>query len=259
MISSTKARWGIVATVAVALVLGLSPIAGSARSASSNDPNQLELSVLSAVWWQWIYSVPLDENPGFDATGEFAFENQPFDDLIFLCGTFSPINVGVNIEGNATRSITVERGTAFFFPLINTEFDNVMFNTPTPGVASVVNNPAKGGLTIPQLRAGAANFAGSAYDLFCTLTPTGGKTVNVPYERVTSPVFPYFLPEDNIYAAPPNPQEIDGLVWPAVSDGYWAYIPPLAKGTYTLNFGGVTPNGPGSIFSEDITYYITVE
>jgi len=253
MKSLLKAKWGIVATVALALVLGLSPTAGSARTASNNDPNNLELSVLTAVWWQWLYSVPLDESPVVDATGANAFENQPFDDLIFLCGTYTATNVGNDVHGTATRSITVERGTAFFFPLINVEWDNVIFDDPTPGVASVVNSQ----YTIAQLRALAAEGAVGAFDLFCTLTPKGGKTVNVPYERVISPVFPYFLPEESLYEF--YGEEIEGLVWPAVSDGWWSYMPPLPKGTYTLHFGGSSPIGPGSTFYEDITYYITVE
>ena len=117
---------------------------------------------LTATWWQWLYTVPLPENPGFDTTGEYAFENQPFDDLIFLAGTFSQQTVENDVYGEATRSITVERGTAFFFPLINTEWDNVMFNTPTPGTASVVNNPEDGGLTIKELYANAASSVDGA-------------------------------------------------------------------------------------------------
>ena len=214
---------------------------------------------MTAIWWQWLYSVPLPENPSFDANGKFASKNQPFDDLIFLCGTATELDVGYNVLGTATRSITVEAGTAFFFPLINSECDNVIFNGAGQGKAAVENSGPNSS-TIPQLRAACADYAGSAYDLFCTLTSQSGTTVDVPFERVTSPVFPYFLPPDNIYEA--YGQEIEGIVYPAVSDGYWSYIPPLRRGRYTLNFGGTTPNGTvdgqPSIFQEDITYYITV-
>ena len=75
-----------------------------------------------------------------------------------------------------------------------------------------------------------------------------------PARRVAC--FAYYLPKGNIYAA--YGQQIQGLVWPAVSDGYWSYIPPLPKGRYTLNFGGWCAIGGGN-FYEDITYYITVK
>jgi len=79
----------------------------------------------------------------------------------------------------------------------------------------------------------------------------------VPYERVKSPVFPYYLPPGNIYEA--YGEKIQGIVWPAVADGYWSSIPPLPHGTYTLHFGGSQPIGGGNSFSLDITYHITVK
>jgi len=162
MMSSMKARWAVVAMLAVTMALTFSPTAGSA---SKNDADDLRASVLTAVWWQWLYSVPLAENPSFDATGQFAFRNQPFDRLIFLAGTSTSFVVNGNVFGTAERSITVPRGTAFFFPLINTEIDNVMFDTPTPGTASVVNT-GPNSLTIPQMQALAASFVSGDTGLF---------------------------------------------------------------------------------------------
>jgi hypothetical protein len=250
---SKKTRFGLMAIASVvAMSLILTPTTSSVRG---DDRAPCALADLTAVWWQWLYSVPLPENPSFDTTGEYAFENQPFPGLVFLAGTSTQQDIGSDVYGKATRSITVRRGTAFFFPLINTEWDNVMFDTPTKGTASVVNNPKDGGLTIPQLYATAAGNIDSAAGLYCTLTPKGGTTVNVPYQRVKSPVFAYFLPADNIYEA--YDEGIEGIVWPAVSDGYWSYIPPLPPGTYQLNFGGNTPL-TGGTFYEEITYNITV-
>jgi len=56
--------------------------------------------------------------------------------------------------------------------------------------------------------------------------------------------------------APLDMPDVTGTVAPAVSDGWWVFIPPLAKGTYDLNFGGTTFGGS---FTLDITYHITVE
>jgi hypothetical protein len=251
MMRLIKAKWGILMTTAVvALALIFSPTAGNVRG---DAPSEQDLSDLTVLWWQWIYSVPLSESPGFDPSGANAFENQPFDDLIFLAGTFTQQNVGNDVHGTATRRITVDSGTAFFFPLINTEWDNVVFDTPQPGTASVVKG--KNAMTVPQLRANSAASVDNAFDLYCTLKPTGGQTANVPYGRVSSHPFPYFLPPGNILAA--YGQTLVGTVTPAVSDGYWSYIPPLPHGTYTLKFGGALPL-TGGTFYLDITYYITV-
>jgi len=49
----------------------------------------LTLSQLTAVWWQWVLSIPVSDSPLVDETGAHAYSGQPYADLLFLCGTFT--------------------------------------------------------------------------------------------------------------------------------------------------------------------------
>ncbi|HUS37608.1 MAG TPA: hypothetical protein VM680_19830, partial [Verrucomicrobiae bacterium] len=82
----------------------------------------------------------------------------------------------------------------------------------------------------------------------------------IPYSRLKSGPFVYTLPAtDNLLQA--SGIDVTGTVAPAVSDGYWSFIPSssLPAGSYLLEFGGAFPyNDAGNLFIEDITYHITV-
>ena len=199
------------------------------------------------MWWQWAFSIPVSDSPLFDDTGADAYNGQSYSDLLFLCGTFSviPLPNGIVI-GEVTRSISVKRGTTFFFPLLNAENDNVGFG-------------------VPHL-AGAALFVVGVSGLYATLTPTKadfkkatGPTQDWGYQRLQSPVFSFTLPAtDNLYQY--FGVEVSGAVSPVVADGYYSFIPgtgsdALAPGYYLLQFGGTSPDGT---FIEAITYHITV-
>ena len=184
---------------------------------------------LTAKWWVWVFSLPVSENPLFDATGALADTQQPFKKVFFL--------VGMVVPGTAERTITLPEGTALFFPIVNFESDNV-------GVEPRLN--------VPQLRAVASSVIDTATDLHVRLN---GVSLLDSALRLQSPPFAYHLPaQDNIYQF--FGLDVTGTVAPAVSDGWWVFIPPLAKGTYDLNFGGTSFGGS---FTLDITYHITVE
>jgi hypothetical protein len=224
-----RARWAVIVASALALAMALVSPAEQARADQIPNPSRL-----SAVWWQWILSTPVAVNPAFDDTGENALINQPYADqgLIFLCGSFT--------SSDAHRTITVPAGTAFFFPVVNTENDNVFYDRP---------------VSVPRLRADAAAIIDGDYDIHAELD--GGP---LSQARLASPVFPYFLPdEDNIYQF--FGLEITGPIAPAVSDGYWSYIPPLPPGDYVLTFGATTPSSTPAQppFTFNITYTIHVE
>jgi hypothetical protein len=226
-LSRIRPRWAVTAAVAVGLVFVAGP-SPQARAGGHLTPEQL-----TAVWWQWILSTPAADNPGFDDTGANALVNQPFADqgLIFLCGSFT--------SSDATRAITVPAGTAFFFPVVNSENDEIFYSRP---------------VSVRRLRADAAATIDAAYDLHAALNGTDLNQV-----RLDSPVFRYKLPDGNIYQA--LGVDVSGTIAPAVSDGYWCYIPPLAAGTYTLTFGATFPSSTPAQppFTFNITYEITVQ
>jgi hypothetical protein len=215
-----------------ALALGLTlPLVLPARRAQA-DP-QPTPSKLTATWWQWILSIPVSQNPAFDDTGANAFIGQPFADegLIFLCGSF--------ISSDVNRGITVPAGTAFFFPVVNGETDRVLYDHP---------------VSVRRMRDDAAAIVDGTYDRHAKLNGTA-----LSQARLTSPVFHYTLPdEDNLYQF--FGVDVAGTIAPAVSDGYWCYIPPLPAGDYCLTFGATfTAVPPQPPFTFNVKYTIRVQ
>jgi hypothetical protein len=222
-----RPRWAVTAALAIGLVFAAGP---SPEARADRDPNPAQLT---AVWWQWILSIPASDNPGFDDTGANALVNQPYAGrgLIFLCGSFT--------SSDATRAVTVPAGTAFFFPVVNSENDEIFYDRP---------------VSVRRLRADAKATVDATYDRHAALNGT-----DLTQVRLTSPVFAYHLPaEGNIYQA--LGVDVSGTIGPAVSDGYWCYIPPLAAGSYTLTFGATIPSSTPAQppFTFNITYEITV-
>jgi hypothetical protein len=221
-----------------------------AQSNGKQEAGEGKYANLTATWWQWVFAqqtvdvpsmiapVTTNTNPLFDTTGEYATVGQengigPANKYFFLAGG-GPSAI--------TRTVTVPRGKALFFPIANTDVDN---NTPLPAT----------NYTVPQLRAQAkAQIDSIPVDsLFATLD-------DEPVEifRTKSPTFQYTLPAENSFYAYLGLTfgitfaQLSGTVKPAVSDGYWAFIPALPSGFYVLHFG--TP-----AFGQDMTYHITIK
>jgi hypothetical protein len=149
-------------------------------------------------------------NPILDTNGEFATTGQehgigPGNKYFFLTGTFG---------GTADRSVTVPRGKALFFPVINSR--------------STTRRPA-------HQRQGAGVEGDCEGEHRCD---NCAATFDAPVTifRSTSPTLDHTLPPENsIY-------DYFGLVGPgsragsAVADGYRAYLPPPAPGTHVLKF-----------------------
>jgi hypothetical protein len=258
-------RLGIVAVCMLALLSAVAMPTTEGYAQSTQTPWQnLTSSQLTAVWWKWVLSIPAARSPLVDTTGANAASDQPYygiqtDGLFFLTGTFV-INELENGDtlGEATRSISVKQGTAFFFPLLNAEFDNTCFR-PSLGGNCLHVSPFPQVLGVPAMQAIVAAQEDSASHLFATFTPSGGVTQNLSYQRLQSPPFSYDLPAvDNIYQTLFG-VNVKGTVAPAVSDGFWTLIPGmLTPGNYELRFGGTAPITSTAKFIEEITYHITI-
>jgi hypothetical protein len=180
----------------------------------------------SAAWWQWAYSLPVDGHPLFDETGADAAAGQS-GPVFFLGGVF-------NASGIVTRSITVPAGKALFFPIINAEWDNFLCIDNTD-------------LSLAQLRADVAGILDTTTDLSVTLD--GVRMSDVAAYRFVSPVFEVFLVADGLCQDEPPGR------YPAVGDGYYVMLKPLAPGTHALHFHGLLPDFG---FVQDVEYEITV-
>ncbi len=234
MMSTKKVRlWQLIVCVTTLMVaMTVTPVRSNDDGNRQDDNGEYE--ELTALWWKWLLAQPAKDVPSripnimtntnavLDSTGEFAANLQadgigPGNKYFFLVAT---------LFGEATRTVTVPKGKSLFFPLINTDVDNAT-NPPTH-------------YTVPKLRAIAKSNIDAVTNRFATLNG-----FPVQSSRLKSPVFSYKLPSQNslyAYFGFMGPQ-FEGTVKLAVSDGYWAVVPPLPSGHYILEFGGADSNG----------------
>jgi len=232
MVNARKTRLRLIALAAVTLV-AVTVVPVTAASANT------DYGELTARWWRWVYAQPAidvggtNTNPILDSTGEFATAGQehgigPANKYFFLTGTFG---------GAATRNVTVPKGKALFFPIINAEVDNAV-EPPTNNKVPALKAIAKASIDAATLLH--ATFDGAPVQIF----------------RSTSPTFDYTLPDEHSiydYFGQVGPQ-FEGRVKPAVADGYWAYLPPPTPGAHVLKFQSANSLG----FTLDVTYNLTI-
>ena len=242
----------------VLLATALLAVTATAVAAGRNpNPNVLPVQASaygmtygewSAAWWQWCFSLPVDQHPLFDTADCSAGQSGK---VWFLGGTFTVITgEDGSVIGQATRQCSVPAGKALFFPILNTECSTVEGN----------------GETEEELRS-CANFYGSAVEhpdsnLECTID--GVPVADVFSFRVESPLFTYGpMPDNNLLQAF-GLETPAGTTSPAVSDGVFVMLHPLSKGDHTIHFSGSAiyteeVHGFDYVFHLDITYHISVE
>jgi hypothetical protein len=239
--SNVRSRWqGFVTIIAVTAATLIPVTIASAQDNGNRQAGEGKYANLTALWWQWVLVQPAldiggtNTNPVLDTTGAYALSGQedgigPGGKYIFLAGTFG---------GEAKRTVTVPAGKALFFPMATLEVDNA-------------NDPPTDS-TVPQLVAKVKAAIDAFIGYYARLD---GKDLEV--FRTTSPVFSYTVPDENSiydYFGMVGPQ-FEGWIKPAVSDGYWAVIPPLPPGDYVLSFGATSSSG----FNLNVVYFLTVE
>jgi len=230
--------------LAAALLGGMLPVA----LAPADNPQVPSISTINGEWsakfWQWLLSMPADENPVLDPTGDLAANGQPPGDVFFLCGTFSLDNPAPGVVlGQADRTITVPEGKTFVFPLANNEWDN-----PTSGTS----------FTNTELQAIVAAITDQTTTLALSVDGVAvpGATLFDNF-RVASPKFGFHLPVGNIVGAAFD----DLTVKTAYADGYYVAVGNLAPGTHTIQWYAAVDLTDmfGFIFIQDIKYTIHVQ
>lgn len=160
---------------------------------------------LSAAWWQWALSVPIE--PYRDRDGRFCAVGQD-GPVWFLAGTDGSFDT--------RRECRVPLGKHLFLPVIN------MFQQTPLGVK-------KGRMVMSCDRLQASIAVNNDHLASAVVLIDGVPVKNVVNYRVRSdgcfPVYPD-LPEDDRYITPV-----------AASDGYWLLIPPLSAGKHTIVVG----------------------
>jgi hypothetical protein len=170
-------------------------------------------------WWQWAFSIPKDQSPLIDKTGENCSNGQE-GPVWYLAGTTTDIS-------NAQRRCIVPYGKSILFPIIVSQFSRS--EMPTMDRVSLVRYTAE---DINQTS-------------LLQVTVDGVTLDHLSKHRIQS-YFKLDLIDGNIWDIPSGP------TW-AASDGFWVFLRPLTKGKHTISFHGVEPN-----FETKVSYDIVI-
>lgn len=198
----------------------------------------------SAQWWRWVLSVPAADNPLFDTTGASCATNQD-DDVFFLVGALAQSSSTATVAyAQATRTCTVPFGKPIYFPVVNYMFV-LMFAPPEVTEADMIE---------------AAEYYGE---------PASGLVVEL--DGVSVPGLSSHVQDTGAFDLPfPDGSLFDGGPTPllagttrAADHGYYVMLAPLAPGTHTLRFRGVSEqtlarHGYDFRFELDVTYTLIV-
>lgn len=182
----------------------------------------------SAIWGQWLLSIPVNKSPAGDPTGENCGINQQ-GPIWFLAGTFG---------GAAERTCTIPAGKAIMFSPINSECSYAEY--PDEKTESDLLECAK---TIQDLTT------------YAQATINGTAIENLDSFRIESPLFNVTFPENNVFGIPPGRTQ-------AISDGIWIILKPLPPGEHKIGSKGTSVDFTTlakSTFVSDATYRIIVK
>lgn len=187
----------------------------------------------SERWWKWAERVPADKNPLVDTVGQSCVNGQR-GDVWNLPLVFVPSPSG-------TRACTIPRGKAL---VVN--MSSAWYDYPCPDTSF---HPAPGQTLYQFLIQEAAPGVNAVTGLTLTVD---GDTLPEPFAyRFTSPDLTYFTGSTTLVTT------LDGCITghrqPAVEDGYFVMLKPLAPGIHVIVNSSTAPTG-----TTTVTYYLTV-
>ena len=229
----------LVLVVALGVLVLAVPVAGAAQKVipPNATPNGLSYSEWSVKWWQWVLSIPQDENPCFDQTGENVAVGQE-GHVWFLAGTMEPDNAGAM---KATRTATIPHGTMLFVPILNSE----------------LSHPEAPGATWQDLIDMVTGFIDAAK---LTELEVDGRAVPVTQgfrvhsTAVEADAPTYTMPSGGVL----EPYGVTPGTYSFYCDGYYVMLAPLATGEHTIVIHGRSGTDAWT-FETEVTYYLTVK
>lgn len=181
----------------------------------------------TAKWWRWTHSIPTENNPQLDPTGEDCAQAQNQTGPVwFLAGTTG---------GFAERTCTIPAGKAILIPIINAVY-----------VGSA-------GETDEEMRTAVNEWINTASTIEASIN--GMPLQDIQNYRIQSPFFDDTLPNDNILGEPEG-------TYRSISDGYWLFLEPLPPGQHEIRLHGAiidpTTFSPTPSFETGVTYHLIV-
>ena len=240
--------WGTVLTVLLLLANTACASSGQALPPDSN-PYGFSYQEWAVKWWQWSFSLSTNN---LELVGKPSLSCGEGTKVRFLAGVYIPGNNGITMD---TRKVTIEAGTPLFFCVL-ASFDD---NTGCNGSALDF-----GTNSVSELTAAAVGSWGYVSTTSCTIDGVAVPGLSNPATTrylVTTPPFSYTTAKEanvvaNLFGVPCLPNGF--TVYPAVTDGVYLMIPPLAPGKHVICFVGIVGPASSPFVESDLTYDITV-
>jgi hypothetical protein len=193
----------------------------------NSKPYGLTYGQWAAKWWQWLFSIPEENNPAGDEIGKNCAEGQK-GPVWFLAGTFG---------GKLERSCTIPQGKAIFFLVIGAEcstaeFPRLKTEPELLECAKALNEGATGRVIID-----------------------GTEVQNFEDYRVQTGLFNMTMPVNNVLG-------VEAGTTTAAADGWNIMLEPLSPGTHEISFGGSVVGNPTTgteSYVTDVTYHVTIK
>ena len=170
-----------------------------------SKPYGFSYSEWSVKWWQWLSSIPKENNPTLDWTGAKVHVNQINQNVFFLCQTIEGVN------SLPLRKSTIPSNRAIFMPIIN-----------WISIMDVDGHTDKELMEVARHR----------MDIIGALEITINEIIineGLEKYRVQSPFFEIDLPEDNIYGLSSGKRR-------CISEGYWIFFKHISKNIRLYSF-----------------------
>jgi hypothetical protein len=187
-----------------------------------------------SAWWQWILAIPASASPLIDDTGANAANGQS-GKVWFLAGTWG--------SQAPVRHVTIPRGKALFFPVVNVECSSLECQ---PGNDYCAKNEA-------ELKACVNAHYQPPFPVMWARVD-GVPVKNLDQYLATSPeVFSFTVPETD-----PLPG-YDSGTGISLAAGHWLMLAPLSAGAHTIEFYGADPLNSPPAWWFQVTYILTVK
>lgn len=223
-------RFRILSLIALTLVLLLATVFIASARGNKNPgvlpPNSRvqghTYGEWSAIWWQYVFSLPADQNPLNGATGTECSFKRVGNVAVVVVDPLSPEPI----------ECEVPPGTMLFLDILSAE------------CSTLEEAPFYGG-NEEELRTCAEGFILSELEA----SIDGVAVRNLDQYIHTSPLFEFTLPEDNILGVDA------GSIGQSISNGAHLMLAPLKPGEHVIHFHA---SYPVDEFTVDTYYHITV-
>jgi hypothetical protein len=186
-----------------------------------SNPCGLSYAGWTAKWWQWVLSIPLENNPLKDDMNRYYDLNQS-GPVWFLAGAE---------QGRVHRKCTIPRNKAILIPILN-------YGT------TLADEPAL--KSEQELVLLANREMDEISNLKVSLDQV--EFTDLQKFRVASPVFDVVLPKNSLFGGTAGPTK-------GAADGYWLFLKPLRPGIHTFESFGSCQAGKVRI---GVRYEITI-